>query len=129
MATIDEKIQATKFVLHTQKSFDQIRALGLEAAASASGTLTKIVESQVDNGESILYNVKRGGFLNVLTFGLVFSPTANESLNTVLLVPGHYLTSQATFLFIPIGPKDSVGYPPLRKFSEHIQAALSRQVN
>jgi len=28
-------------------------------------------------------------------------------------------------VFIPIGPKDAAGYPPLKKFSDHIKAALS----
>lgn len=125
MSAIDEKIQATKFILYTTKSFDQVRALGLEAAAAVSGKLTKILESSVDSGDLIQYSVKRAGFFEVLSFGLIFSASADGSTNTVLLQPGHYITSQATFLFIPLGPKESAGYPPLKKFSEHIQAVLS----
>jgi len=40
MAAIDDKIQATKFIVQTGKFFDQIRAAGLAAAAAASGGLT-----------------------------------------------------------------------------------------
>lgn len=125
MAAIDDKIQATKFIMQTPKSFDQIRAAGLAAAAAASGGLTKVLENHVDTDASIQYTVKRGGFLDVMSFGLVFSTTSDESTNTVLLVPGQYLTSQATFLFIPVGPKASAGYAPLKKFSEHVRASLS----
>ncbi|WP_458115971.1 hypothetical protein [Arthrobacter sp. D2-10] len=125
MASIDEKIQATKLVLHTPKSFAQVRAIGLEAASAASGGITKVTENEVDEHHSIQYTVKRAGFLTVITFGLVFNET-EEAQNTVLLVPGQYLTSQATFLFIPLGPKDSAGYPPLKKFSDHVRNALSK---
>ena len=125
MATIDEKIQATKLILQTQKSFDEIRALGLEAAAIASGSITKVNETSVTPNELIEYNVKRMGMMEVLNFGLVFM-NSDDGNNSLLLVPGNYLTSQATFLvFIPVGPKDAAGYPPLKKFSDHIKAALS----
>lgn len=125
MAAIDDKIQATKLILHTPKSFDQVRALGLQAAAAASGTLTKVHEQEVDANNSITYNVKRAGFANVMSFGIVFNQ-AEDGDNTLLLVPGSYITSQPTFLvFIPIGPKDAAGYSPLKKFSDHIRAALS----
>lgn len=126
MAAIDDKIQATKLILRTPKSFDQVRALGLQAAAAASGTLTKVHELEVDANNSITYNVKRAGFANVMSFGIVFNPAEDNGDNTVLLVPGSYITRQATLLvFIPIGPKDAAGYTPLKKFSEHIRAALS----
>jgi hypothetical protein len=125
MSAIDDKIQATKFILNTPKSFDEVRAAGLEAAAAVSGGLTKVLENQVDSDASIQYTVKRAGFLDVMHFGLVFSGTSDESINTVILVPGQYITSQATFLFIPIGPKESAGYKPLQKFSDHVRAALS----
>lgn len=125
MTAIDDKIQATKFVVKTSKSFDQIRAAGLAAATAASGGFTKVLENHVDTDASIGYTVKRGGFLDVMSFGLVFSTTSDESTNTVLLLPGQYLTSQATFLFIPLGPKAAVGYAPLKKFSDHVRASLS----
>jgi len=125
MSAIDDKIQATKFILNTAKSFNEVRAAGLEAAAAASGGLTKVLENQIDSEASIQYMVKRGGFLDVMHFGLVFSGTADGSTNTVILVPGQYITSQATFLFIPLGPKESAGYKPLKKFSDHVRAALS----
>lgn len=125
MSAIDEKIQATKFIRHTTKSFDQVRSLGLEAAAAASGNLTKILESNVDTGDLVQYTVKRVGIFEVLSFGLIFMTAADGSTNTVLLQPGPYVTSQPTLLFIPIGPKDAAGYPPLKKFSEHMQALLS----
>jgi hypothetical protein len=126
MAGIDDKIQATKFIMNTTKSFDQIRALGLGAAASASGTITKVLEGSVDAGECIQYTVKRAGIFSVMSFGLVFSAAGGDASNTVMLVPGQYVTSQPTLLyFIPIGPKDSAGYPPLKKFSAHLRAALS----
>jgi hypothetical protein len=82
MSAIDDKIQATKFILSTAKSFDQVRAAGLEAAAAASGGLTKVLENQVDSEASIQYMVKRGGFLDVMHFGLVFSGTAEGPANT-----------------------------------------------
>ncbi|MFC9419896.1 hypothetical protein, partial [Bacillus mobilis] len=94
--------------------------------ARASGTLTKVSELEVDSNKSISYTVKRSGFLDVMNFGIVFSQAEGDRDNTVLLVPGTYLTSQATLLvFIPIGPKDAAGYPTLKKFSDHVRAALS----
>ena len=87
MAAIDDKIKATKLILHTPKSFDQIRALGLQAAAAASGTLTKVHEGEVDTNKSISYTVKRAGFLDVMTFGIVYNQSENAGDNTVLLVP------------------------------------------
>ncbi|MDP9905602.1 hypothetical protein [Arthrobacter bambusae] len=125
MAAIDDKIKATKLIIHTPKTFEEVRALGLEAASIASGTVTKINETSVTPNEVIQYNVKRLGMVQVMNFGLIFNK-ADEGDNTVLLIPGNYLTSQATFLvFIPIGPKDAAGYPPLKRFSDHIKASLS----
>lgn len=125
MAAIDEKIQATSFILHTPLTFDRLRALGQEAATAASGTLTKVKETAVDAGDLIKYTVQRAGFFDVLSFGIIFIEAEGDSLNTVILQPGHYITNQATVLFIPIGPKDSAGYPPLKKFSDYLRGALS----
>ncbi|WP_416417177.1 hypothetical protein [Paenarthrobacter aromaticivorans] len=125
MAAIDDKIQATKFVISTNKSFEEIRALGLSAAAAASGSITKVHETDVTTNELIQYNIKRLGMVEVLNFGLLFTQSSDGE-NSLILVPGNYLTSQATLLvFIPIGAKDAAGYPPLKKLSDHIQAALS----
>ncbi|MFJ4264634.1 hypothetical protein ACIPYU_19515 [Paenarthrobacter nicotinovorans] len=124
MSAIEEKIEATKFNITTTRSFDAIRKLGQEAAAAASGSITKVQETGITENELIQYNIKRLGMVEVLNFGLVFM-NLSDGQNNLLLVPGNYLTSQATFLFIPIGPKDAAGYPPLKKFSDHIQAALN----
>ena len=78
MSAIDDKIQATKFTVHTPKSFDQVRAAGLEAAAAASGGLTKVLEIRIDSHANIQYTVRRAGFLDVMSFGLVFSGTSDE---------------------------------------------------
>lgn len=95
LAAIDEKIQATRFIRHTPLAFEWLRVLGQEAAAAASGTLTKVKETEVDAGSLIQYTVQRAGFFDVLSFGLIFNEANGDALNTVILQPGPYITSQA----------------------------------
>ena len=124
MSKIDDQIRATSFIGNSPLSFEQVREKASAAAASASGVLTKVVETEVVAGELIQYSVKRAGAITVGNFGVVYSADSKGSSNTVMFVPGNYITSQASMLFIPVGPKDSAAYQPFRKFSETLRASL-----
>ena len=125
MAAIDEKIRAEAFVTPTTKSFDEVRRLGLIAAEQSAGAITKVVEDAVV-GTDIVYLVKRAGLAKVMVFEVHFEPGSGGDRSLVLLVPGWYWTSQAQFLFIPVGPKDAAGYPSLRKFAATLRALLEQ---
>ena len=124
-AGIDVKIEALGFVAQTSTSFTELRQLGLAAAEHAGGAITRVAETEVEQGKLILYMVKRLGFLQVMTFGLVFTDSEDGTANLVILQPGSDLTSQATLMFIPVGPNSAVGYEPLRSFSTYSRAGLA----
>lgn len=113
MGGIDDRIAAEQFVARTPLSFSQVRELGADSALRAAGAITSISEAGVRDG-TIFYAVKRVGLVQVMNF--VVHWEAGAETNTVRLVVGQYLTSQATFMFIPVGPRDAAGYPLLRSF-------------
>ena len=123
MAAIDEKISGLAFTRTTGKTFDEVRGLAADAAERSGGIVTKIVEQSVE-GSRISYAVKRLGAVTVLSFIVGVEPNGGGE-NDVTLAVGRYITSQpAIFGFIPIGPKDAAGYPPLRSFSQYLQDNL-----
>ena len=123
MAAIDEKINGLAFTRTTAKTFHEVRELAADAAERSAGIVTKIVEQGVD-GTQISYAIKRLGAVTVLSFIIRVEPTGGGE-NEVTLAVGRYLTSQpAIFGFIPMGPKDAAGYPPLRSFSEYVRNHL-----
>ena len=125
MAAIHDKINATQFHQPTTLSFEELLEVSREAARVAGGIITTVKEQAVVSGSRIPYKIKRGGALTVLDFTLIYEPVDNGA-GTVQLMVGNYLTSQPKLLsVIPIGPKDAAGYPPLKKFSQHVQKALA----
>lgn len=84
-----------------------------------------VQDSGLEHNELIQYQVKDVGCVDAMNFGIVFSESDDVD-NTLLLVPGNYLTSQPTVLaFSPVVPEEAAGHHPRRKFSEHLKAVLS----
>lgn len=121
--SIQEKVESAGFALSTTLSFSQIRELGSLAAQSSAGILTKVHENRVSE-DTIEYVVKRAGMIQVMEFSLHYQAASDNGDRLLTLVPGGYLISQATFLFIPVGPKESAGYPPLRSFSAFMRERI-----
>jgi hypothetical protein len=121
--SIQEKVALAGFQLTTSKSFDEIRELGTLAAEFSAGVMTKVHEQRVAH-DTIEYVVKRMGMMQVMEFSLHYEAGTEAGNHQLSLVPGDYMTSQATFLFIPIGPKESAGYPPLKSFSAFMREQI-----
>lgn len=122
--TPTKKIETATFTFLTGISFDRLRTVAGEAARRISRDDLRIHEDGVTPGKRIDYSIKRLNESTVGTFSLKYENDSPDAGNIVTLVPGGYSTIRARFLFVPMGPRDAVGYPVLKEFSDSIIWAL-----
>lgn len=123
MATIDDKFQAIQFSSSTSRTFDQLISAADEIAVAAAGSMTKLTRTETEPGRFAVYSVKRLG-MTVGSCAIHYSegPSGNRVQLEVL---GYVTIQQKIFIFIPLGPKESAAYKPIRSFSELLRQTSS----
>jgi hypothetical protein len=122
---VQEKVSAIEFSQETGLDPEGIRAAGQRAAEAGRGMLgNKIVEAGA-NGSSVTYKAKGPGGLVTQMDMTVHWSDGDDGRRKVHFSVGRFLTSQSTFLFIPIGPKTAPALSAARRFAEALRAELA----